>query len=54
MQNKQVIHEGNLALEFQPTVDDFLDYLGELLAQEYIERMEIASNSAKSNNISED
>lgn len=35
MENEPVLFEGNLALDIQLDVDDFLEYLGELIAQEY-------------------
>ena len=35
--------EGNLAINSNSTVEEFLDHLGELLAKEYIQSMEKAS-----------
>ena len=45
MLNKLSPFEGNLALESISTVEEFLDHLGELLAKEYIQSMEQASQN---------
>ena len=45
MQSDHLQTEGNLAAQNNADVEDFLGYLGELIAQEYIHRMEKASQT---------
>ena len=53
MLNKLSPFEGNLALESNSTVEEFLDHLGELLAREYIQLMEQASQNIEKFEISD-
>ena len=53
MPNKLSPFEGNLALKSNSTVEEFLDHLGELLAKEYIQLMEQASQNIEKFEISE-
>ena len=45
MQQQSKLLEETLATDQIPVVEDFLQYLGELIAQEYIQRMELASQT---------
>lgn len=53
MQQQSKLLEGNLVTDQIPEVEDFLHYLGELIAQEYIQWMKLASQNIEHTNKSE-
>lgn len=53
MQQQSISIEEKSTVDQNPAVEEFLEYLGELIAQNYIQRMEIASQKFEHINNSE-
>ena len=53
MQQQSNLLDENLTTDQVPAVEDFLQYLGELIAQEYIQRMKVVSQDIEHANKSE-